>query len=152
MTRNEIVDSQLEQLRSLGEFLVPYNFPLAPKGDENDLSVLKKTELEIDGYTVVVHFNKSFYDDYYLETFQIIGKNSPFLPFSLVVKLACRVLGKHYLSFVEFYEQNRKNYCWSVCLDLDGRAIPSPIEEESFSCEYEGFEYFYLNPNQLNFY
>ena len=40
---------------------------------------------------------------YYLESFQILGKHAPFLPFCLVVKLGCMFLGSHQLALVEFY-------------------------------------------------
>ena len=151
MQRNELVDNKLDNIRNLGEQLVPYNFPLSI-GAEEDINILKKMELEVDGYSILVYFNKSRYNGYYLETFQILGKNTPFLPFSLVVKLGCRFLGGHHLSLVEFYQENRKIYCWSLCVDDQGKPMSSPLDNDSLPCKYEGFEYLYMNPNSLNFY
>jgi len=142
----------VDNLRSVGEMLIPYNFPLAHKDLEKDIAPLKKSEVEVDGYSLIIHFNKAKYKGYYLETFQIYNKYGPFLPFSLVVKMACKSLGGHLLSLVEFYQDDRKVYCWSVCVDEDGKPRPSPIEEESEPCEFEGFAYKYMHPDQLNFY
>ena len=144
----------MDSLRAVSKHLIPLTFPF-PKSrieDEEDIAILKKVEEDVDGYSLILHFNKANYGKYYLESFQVLGKHSPFLPFHLVVKLAQRMLGGHYLSFVEFYQENRKIYCWSVCVDKEGKPIPSPIEDETESCEFEGFEYKYMRPNQLNFY
>lgn len=145
-------DDKIEMLRNLGERLVDYNFPLSPMEIEYDISCLKKTEVEVDGYTVIIHFNKALYNNYYLETFQIFNKYAPFLPFSLVAKLAKKTLGGHLLSLVEFYQQDHKIYCWSVCVDDRGRPIPSPLQEESKIKTFEGFEYRYMMPEQINLY
>lgn len=145
-------DETIENLRAVGEQLVPLNFPLAPKQVEHDIAPLKKAQLEVDGYSVTIHFNKARYKRYCLETFQVYNENGVFLPFSLVVKLACKMLGSHLLSLVEFYQDDRKIYCWSVCLNDAGKPIPSPIEEESKPCEFEGFAYKYMHPDHLNFY
>lgn len=145
-------DHVIENLRNTGEWLVPYNYPHAPQSSEKDISILKETEVEVDGYTVGIHFNKSKYNGYFLETLQIYNKFGPFLPFNVVVKLGCKTLGSSLLSLVEFWKEDYKIYCWSVCVDDRGRPIPSPIEEESESCEYEGFSYKYMDPSSLNFY
>ena len=142
----------LETLRIVSQHLVPYTFPMAPAEFEEDIAPLKKQEIEVDGYSIIVHFNKADYKRYYLESLQILGKHSPFLPFHLVVKLAQRMLGGHHLSLVEFYQDSRKVYCWSVCVDKQGKPMPSPIEDETQPCEFEGFEYAYMQASQLNFY
>lgn len=109
-------------------------------------------ECEVDGYSISFHFNRADYQDYYLETFQLYNKNSPFLPFNLVVKLAQKVLGGHNLSLIEFYQNEYKIYCWSVCVDKTGRPIVSPLQQQANLLSYQGFEYFYMNPNNLNLY
>lgn len=139
-------------IRNLANHLVDYNFPLSPMEFEYDIACLKKMELEVDGYTVVIYFNKAFYEKYYLETFQIYSKHSPFLPFNLVTKLAKKALGEHLLSLVEFYNYDHKIYCWTVCVDERGRPIPSPIQEKSKTKNFEGFEYSYMKPDQLDLY
>lgn len=143
-------DHKIEILRNFSEHLVPYNFPLSPMDFEYDIACLKKNEAEVDGYTIIMHFNKAFYGKYYLETFQIYNKNSPFLPFCLVAKLAKKALGSYHLSLVEFYQHDHKIYCWTVCVDERGRPIPSPIKSKTKN--FEGFEYSYVKPEQLNLY
>jgi hypothetical protein len=145
-------DHKIEMIRNLAEHLVAYNFPLSPMDYEYDIACLKRMELDVDGYSVVIHFNKAFYGDYYLETFQVYNKNSPFLPFNLVTKLAKKVLGGHLLSLVEFYNYDHKIYCWTVCVDERGRPIPSPIQQKTKIKNFEGFEYSYMSPEQLNLY
>jgi hypothetical protein len=142
----------LENLRKVSDYLVPYNFPLGEMELEDEIGALKRIEMTVDGYDVVVCFNKADYEDYYLETFQIFSRHSIYLPFHLVVKLACKMLGAAYLSFIEFYQDNRKVYCWSVCVDDNGKAIRSPHEDESVSKEYQGFAYKQMHPSQINLY
>lgn len=145
-------DAKIEMMRDMGKDLVPYNFPMGPVELEYHIAPLKKSEVVVDGYTVVFHLNRAFYKDHYLETFQMYNKYAPFLPFSLVTKLAKRTLGGHLLSLIEFYQDEHKIYCWSVCVDLRGRPIPSPSKEKSKARVFEGFEYMYMTPEQLNLY
>jgi hypothetical protein len=142
----------LENLRRVADYLVPYNYPLAGMELEDDIGALKRIEMAVDGYELVVCFNKADYEDYYLETFQIFSKNGIYLPFHLIVKLAKYMLGSYHLSFIEFYQDNRKVYCWSVCIDDRGKPIPSPNEEDAVAREYEGFEYMQMHPSQINLY
>ena len=139
------------EMRRLGEVLVPYNFPKAPPTVEDDINILKIRELTVDGYDVCCHYSKSDQDGYFMESFQIFGKHFPFLPFSLVCKLARHFLGEHELSLIEIYRENRKIYCWTLAVDFDGCAIPSPYETEVEYCTYEGFNYCYMQPNQVDF-
>lgn len=143
---------KVDRLKKLGDRLVRFNFPMASQELEKDISVLKKAEVDVDGYGLIIHYNKAHYDDYYLESFQIMGKYFPFLPFHLVVKLACKALGEDRLSLVEFIQDERKVYCWSVCKDLDGQVTDKPFLGKAEPCEFEGFAYHYLNPDYLNFY
>lgn len=145
-------DEKIDMMRNAAESLVPFNFPLGPVDLEYYIAPLKRCEVEVDGYTVVFHLNKAMYKDHYLETFQMHNKHAPFLPFHLVVKLGRRVLGGHHLSLVEFYQGEHKIYCWSVCLDDRGRPIGSPIKEKFSPKVFEGFNYMYITPEQLNLY
>ena len=53
------LEVQVEEMRSLGEQLIPYNFPRAPAEWEEDINLLKAREIIVDGYTVVVHYSKA---------------------------------------------------------------------------------------------
>jgi len=146
-------NEQFEILRNLGNRLVDYNYPLSPIHFENELSCLKTMDIEVDGYDTVVYFNKSLYDDgCYLETFQIYNKNAPFLPFHLVAKLAQKALGSYFLSLIEFYQNDHKVYCWTVSVDDRGRPLPSPLNNKLKTKVFEGFQYGYLQPEQVNLY
>ncbi len=141
----------VNEMRGLGEVLIDYNFPKAPPEWEDDLNVLKMRELVVDGYCILVHYSKADYGDHLLETLQVLGKNCPFLPFCLVCKLAKSYLGNRGLSLVEFFRDNRKIYCWTLTLDMEGKPIPSPFSPDVQMCVYDGLEYGYMKPNQVNF-
>jgi len=151
MLYKEKLQKHVEEMRALGEHLIHYNFPKAPAEWEDDINILKAREIVVDGYTVVVHYSKADYDNHYLETLQILGKNAPFLPFVLICKLAKVFLGDQELSLVEIVRDNRKIYCWTLTVDSDNNPIPSPFQQESEPCQFEGFRYSYMNPDQVNF-
>jgi hypothetical protein len=148
MYKQETLDATVEQMRALGEQLVPYNAP----ENEPDLYVLKTREVTVEGYDVILYYTKSRFDEHATEILQVYGKNMPFLPFYLACKLAKKFLGSKELSLVELFRGNRKVYCWSVNVDDHGRPIRTPYEVEAENCTYEGFRYSYLQPNQVNFY
>lgn len=142
------LNETIEQMRSLGDQLVPYNSP----ENETDLYVMKSREVTVDGYDLILYYTKNRYDGHSTEIFQVYGKIAPFLPFFLICKLAKKFLGSAELSLVELFRGNRKVYCWAVNVDGDGKPIPSPYGFEAEDCTYEGFKYSYLQPSQVNFY
>jgi len=146
------LDETLENMRKMGEVLTPYNFPHNDPKIEDDLNAIKIMEGVVDGYRVQMHYNRADYGDHILETFQIFGHSAAFLPFAVVVKLAKKMLGGYNLSLVEIFKDNRKIYCWTVCVDKTGKPLPAPHEADSEHCVYEGFQYIYMHPSQINFY
>lgn len=147
------LEEVVDQMRTMGDMLIPYNFPKSPPSHgEDELAIFKERECLIEGYPVIIHYQKGDYDRHLMETLQIYGKNSPFLPFSVICKLAKAFLGPHHLSLVELFRDNRKIYCWSVCVDRRGCPIPSLYDVETEQCNYEGFSYLYMQPNQVNFF
>lgn len=112
----------------------------------------KEKEVIIDGYNLFVYYQKTDHAKHSVETLQIFGRNSPFLPFNVVCNLAKRILGKEELSLVEVYKNDRKVYIWSVCTDRKGNPMPSPYEAETEECEYDGWTYLYMQPNQVDFF
>jgi hypothetical protein len=119
---------------------------------DDDLDIFKEREIVVEGYSLIVYYQKSNYDDYFLKTLQIYNKIGPFLPFNLVVKLGIKFLGDQNLSLVEIFKNNRKIYCWSLATDLNNLPVELPYESELENCEYEGFNYFYVKPSHVNFY
>lgn len=146
------IDDLVEEMKNIGDILVPYNWPQNDPKLENDLNSLKTRFFDIDGYSLVVHFSRADYKTHFLETLQIMGDKAPFLPFCLVSKLGRRFLGSHHLYLVELIKNNRKIYCWTVHLDRNGRPIEPVHKQKSQFCEYDGFGYYYLNTSQVNFY
>lgn len=147
------LEKKIKMLKDLGEHLVPYNYPLVSQQDDLAVHYLKHMDVNVDGYMVQIHFNKADYGDKTLSTFQITGRSVPFLPFNLVLKTARKALGDKHLSLLEIYREKRKIYCWTLVQDEEGKPIPYPYEESQVThLEYDGFEYTYMNPNQVNYY
>lgn len=138
-------------MKGIGEVLVPFNFPRVPLSVEDELGIFKAREAEIDGYPLFLHYQKSDYDDYFIETLQIHNRRGPFLPFNLICKLGTKFLGSINLSLIEVFRENRKVYVWSKCTDKNGRTIPIPNQTISENCEYEGLQYIYVQPSSVDF-
>lgn len=141
-----------KQMRRMSNILVPYTYPKNDPRLEDDISWMKTRSLDIDGYSVIISFNRADYEDYFLETFQIFGATTTFLPFHLVVKLAKIFLGTDKLSLVEIFKGYRKIYCWTVWLNKEGEPINAPNAKESETCEFEGLKYLYMSVDQFNLY
>jgi len=145
------LDELVFQIKALSDVLVPYNFPQANIDLEDDLGIFKAREAIIDGYNIFVHYQKSDYEDYFIETLQMHNIKGPFLPFHLICKIGRRFLGSSNLNLIELFRENRKIYVWSVCTDKAGKSI-SPPNETLEPCEYEGFKYLYMQPHQADFF
>ena len=95
----KILDKHIKEMRSLGDFLMPYSFPRID--EEGLIGDLKLREIPVDGYNLILNFSRNNYSTHYLETLQIFGKYSPFLPFSLVCKVGKMFMGDQHLALVE---------------------------------------------------
>lgn len=142
-------DDVVKETKSFGELLMQYSLPKVSQEDDVDVGVLKAKEVNVDGYTIFLYYSKNDWPGWYLETLQITGKYTPFLPFALVCKIGKKFLGEKYLSYVDFIKNNRKTYCWTVATDKVHKPIPTPYKKESLSddCVYEGLSYKCLNPS-----
>lgn len=145
-------ETVVKEMKQIGEDLIPYNFPLAPQSVEEKYNDYKTREILIDGYDVVLHYSKSDYGNYFSETIQILGLESPFLPFALVMKVAVKFLGFDNLALVELFKDNRKIYCWTTNVAKDGEVLVSPHFDDAEHCVFEGVEYVYLKQDQVSFY
>lgn len=140
----------VDQMKNMSHWLIPYTYPQNDAQLEEDIRPLKTREAVIDGYSLMLYFSRALYEDYYIESFQVLGMHAPFLSFGLVVKLAKRFLGNENLSLIEVIHENRKIYCWNVILDREnGETIPMPQEKSEY-CTYEGFKYLYMDPTQVD--
>ena len=61
-------------------------------------------------------------------------------------------MGDQHLGFVDFFTDNRRKYCWTLVLDDNEKPISSPYENRSEHRSFDGLEYNYMDPKQVNFY
>ena len=141
----------MDTLVTIGDQLVPYNFPQNDPALEDDLNPLKVRKTMVDGYEITIYYSKADHNEFLLETVQIYSDNHPFLPFGLVVKVARNFLGSDKLSLIEFMRMDKKVYCWTAYRSPTGKPIDPPHEDLKHY-QYEGFDYTYLSPAHVNFY
>jgi len=147
------LDEIVESMRSVGETLIPYNYPksVTPSlGQEDELLFFKKKSVVVDGYNIDLYYQKSDFDEYFAETLQIYAQYCPFIPFNIAVKLAKKFLGGHNLSLVEIYKEGRKIYVWTVYVDRTGRPIEFPFDTPVENCNFEGTKYSYMLSMQVH--
>jgi len=153
LKKEKSLDEVVPNMKSLGNMLLPYTYPRSLYSImDTDLDIFRERELYVDGYSVIIYYQKSDYGYYLLETLQVYNKVGPFLPFSIVLKLGTKFLGNGGLSLVELFRSDRKIYCWSLATDDYGKPIDLPYEADGENCSYEGISYFYINPSYVNFY
>lgn len=145
------LDNTLEILRNCGEQLVPYNFPKADVIYEDFIYPLKMMDVEVDGYSISIHYSKSDWGEHFLESLQLNGVDTPFIPFNLVIKIGQKALGGHHLSLVQTPRSGKMYYCWTVCTDRRGRPIPFKHPAKTTPCSYEGWEFDVLAKDSVNF-
>lgn len=146
------LDELIEKARRMGDVLIPFNWPLSYRGDDDALSILKTTSTIVDGYEVKIHFSKADHGSHFLETLQIFGEHTPFLPFNVVCKIARRFLGSKYLYLVELMQEQKKVYIWTICIDKQGVPIQNPQQKNAQVLDYEGFSYYLMDPKSVKFY
>jgi len=136
-------DDIVKEMKSFGNFLMPYSQPKVDQAEEEDINILKSREVVIDGYSVVVHYNKNDWPTHYMEIVQISGKYTPYLPFYLVCKIGKKFLGNKHLSYLDYSKDGRKTYCWTLATDKANNPMPTPYRETFVlnDCVYEGLCY-----------
>lgn len=152
MFKHKGLDSHIREIKALGNYLMPFNCPRVSIVEEEEVNCIKGREIVVDGYTLIVHFNKSDREHCFIETLQVLGKYTPFLPFAIVCKVGKKFLGEQYLSLVEFFKDGRKIYCWTIITDKASNPVPGPQRNDSEDRMYEGFQYQCLDPGQIDFY
>ena len=146
-------DQHVKEIKDIGKILVDFNFPKSPIELEEFIGVLKEREINFDGYSLIFNFNRSEYDKFSLEMLQIKGKYFPYLPFNLVCKI-CRNFFKEdleYITYTEFYKNDKKVYCWASWNDPDGNQILPTNREKLEKNSFEGFQYYKLTADEIKF-
>ena len=148
------IERSIQELKALGKTLVPFNYPAKNSEDnDEDLLIFKSRKFVVDGYSLVAHYQRCDYGDYYLDVLQLYGDYSTFLPIAISCKMAKMFLGSRELSLIETYKDQKKIYCWTVYLRKDETVMecPSKTRDEMASRTYDGFKYFYVPPNKVFF-
>jgi len=146
------LERHIREMKAFGEFLVPYSFPMVSPEEEIDINFIKSREIEVDGYSVIVYYNKANWEKHYLETIQIIGLYSIFLPFYLICKIGKQFLGDQHLSLIEFYQNGKKIYCWTLMKDKNDNPCQNQLNQDVRSRSYEGLEFDSITLDKINFY
>lgn len=143
------LNEHVEGMRIMAKMLIPHTFPKVSFKEELDILILKQRTFNVDGYDVLVCLSEADYGKYIRETIQLQATFAPFLPFTVVCKIGRAFLGEKNLSFIDFFKNNRKVYCWTKML-RDGRSLPP--DKKSKPGSYEGFEYCILRPGSVDLY
>lgn len=144
----------INQIKSTGKWLTPFNYPQKPLQYEDYLQELKTTSVTIDGCFLVIMYSLSDYENYFVEMLHIFSKNQPFIPIKLHSQIATGFLGDKNLNLIELFQGGRRIYCWIKAMDLKKEPIKYPVlqETEEKVMEYEGLTYSYLTNNSVNFF
>jgi hypothetical protein len=141
------LEDVISEMRIVAENLTPVTYPKVSLQHKSDAESLKQRHIVIDGYDLIVHFNRANYDTCYVETLEIGGVHIPFLPMYLVCKLGASFLGNHELKYSEAFKNGRKIYLWTIAVDK--RGCPITLDTKRLKVgKYENFEYLYL-PGEL---
>jgi hypothetical protein len=135
----------IKEMKAMADILVEYSFPKVSKESEAEINILKIRNICIDGYDLILHFNKADYEKCFINSLQIFSKFSTFLPFNVVFKIARKFLGNDNLFLYEEFATDKKVYCW--CLNLDKENNPVKVslfgnEVNLEECEFDGFLYY----------
>lgn len=142
------LSQHVTEMKRMGEMLVPVTYPKVPFRVEQDILVLKQRVFIVDGYEVSVTYSKAdYYNEYFLESLQIQGACTPFLPFVVVCKIGKYFFGTDNLAYIEFFKGVKKVYCWSI-RTKNNQIIP-PGDAAKLR-DYEGFSFHILREGALD--
>ena len=142
MARN--LQTIARDLKAASNLIVNFTFPKISPSEESDFDFLRSATICVDGSLINIYYTKSDYNSHFFETVQIIGEHSPFIPFLVVLKVGKVFLGDGTLTLTEFYQKNRKVYCWNLITNKDGEKFES-ILIQGEKCNFEGHDYTYIS-------
>ena len=146
---------------AVGELLRPQTYPLVSAEDENDIHLLKRREVVLDGYELVVCYNSCMYPNVRLRSIQVYGVKACYLPMHVVAKVGNSFLGRDHLYYSEVMhyqttnlidEYARKIYVWAQYTDHENRPIVSPFCQGVRPKSWRGLNYVQIEKGQLNFF
>lgn len=146
MSNKLSLDSLIEDFKRVGDILSPHQL------NKNDDNILNTKLVEIDGYSILIKFNRIDHGPFLSENLKIKSEHSSFLPFHLVAKLGKKFLGKYELILIEsFDDDDKKTYEWAITLDKDGRPIPVKMAVYYEDCSYDDLSYKYVFDSSGNY-
>lgn len=148
---NEILDDKIEQSKILAGVLKKYTSLNNPASFENEILLLKKNQINIDGYEIIFHYTISKYSQYKLENLQIYSVDFPVLPFSIIVKFAKIFYQNIETSFLETEKESKKVYCWIVLENEENKQKLHPVTQYSEIMEYDGYKFNYIKLSMPDF-
>jgi len=134
-------------MKYMARFLLPWTFPTVEFREEQDILIFKQRTIIVDGYEVILCYSEANYEQYILKSLQVQSAHAPFLPFTLVCKIGRAFLGSSNLSYIEFFRNNKKVYCWTI-KSKNGQLLPPGRKTRPGS--YEGFEFRILHPGSVD--
>ena len=137
----------IKEMQSLATQLIPHTFPQVEFSEEQHVLCLKKRTTTIDGYEVILCYSDAQYKEYLLSSLQIQPIHGPFLPFAVVCKVARAFFGSRNLSYIEFFRNNKKVYCWTIKAREGKRLLPGKKTKPG---SYEGFYFRILHPSSVD--
>lgn len=141
------IQNSIDSMKAMADYLLPYTFPNVSFKEEQKVLCMKQRVIQVDGYDLTVCFSRADYKKYMLETLQLQSPQVPFLPFNMVCKVGQLFMGKKDLSFIDFFRNNRKVYCWASKFIGEKRLPPS---NKSQPTSYEGFDFYLLHPGSVD--
>jgi len=129
----------VREMKAAARVLQPYSPPKLPKDD--DISWLKSREIIVDGIPMIVHYSESDHGDLKPAVLTIGCKNAPFIPFTVVCKVARMFLGTENLTLFEYTKGGSKIYSWMVLFNRD-KPVGNHHTDRAKKENYNGFDFF----------
>lgn len=145
-------EETIGRMLKMAQTLIPKTFPNVSIKSDQDIIVLKSSEIVVDGYTIVVFYSISDFRDHKIKSLQLHSKNHQFLPFNTACKIAKKFLGNKYISLIELFANKRRVYCWTQVCGEKEAPIMNPYGGECEHKEFGDFDYYLIEPNSVNFY
>lgn len=134
----------VNDLKRASELIINFTYPKSSTIEEANYDFLRSSRACIDGFLLNIYYTKSDYDIHFFETVQIVGEYSPFIPFHIIFKVGKAFFGEENLTLSEFYQKNRKVYCWNMVVSKNGTQMSSDLLNGQ-KCDFEGCKYILIN-------
>lgn len=136
--------------KKIADRLIPNTFPRCKLGDDSEISMLKTTEILIDGYDCGIFHSISDFDNYKIKILQIWPIHHYFISFNVMAKIVSSFLGKKGLYFFEIWNNEKMLYCWTLVLDKNNSEVSNFYKLKQKQCTFQDLTYNVINPREIN--